>query len=281
MIIVTGAKGQLGSDVCSHLKRNNIHHLGIDIDILDITDANAVEDFFEEKDFDVIIHCAAYTAVDKAEDEKDICLKVNSTGTENLAKICGKKNKLMIYVSTDYVFDGSGNSPHKASEATSPLNVYGESKLQGEKAVTEYCSDKHFIVRTSWVFGEQNRNFIATMLRLAKTRDTLSVVNDQIGSPTYSKHLAKLLVELTDCKNYGTLHATNEGYCSWYEFAAKAFELKNIHINLKGIPSSEYPTKAQRPLNSRLDKSCLDQIGIKRLPHWEAALKEYLSKAEI
>ncbi len=281
MIIVTGAKGQLGSDVCSILKRRNILHLGIDIDDLDITDSKAVEKFFDEKDFDTIIHCAAYTAVDKAEDEKDLCFKVNSTGTANLAKICGKKNKLMIYISTDYVFDGSGNSLRATTETPAPVNVYGESKHQGEKAVAEFCSDKHFIVRTSWVFGEQNRNFIATMLRLAKTRDSLSVVNDQIGSPTYSYHLAELLVELTGNKNYGTLHATNEGYCSWYDFAAKAFELRNMQINLKGIPSSEYQTKAQRPLNSRLDKSCLDQIGVKRLPHWETALKQYLSNTDL
>ncbi len=281
MIIVTGAKGQLGSDVCSLLKEKNVCFLGTDIDTLDITDRSSVESFFIDRDYDAIIHCAAYTAVDKAEQEKELCYLINAEGTENLARVCGEKNKLFIYVSTDYVFDGTGDLPRKTDCTTNPLNTYGESKLLGEEAVRRLCPNKHFIVRTSWVFGEQNRNFIATMLRLSKIRDSLSVVNDQVGSPTYSLDLARLLIQLISSTEYGTLHATNEGYCSWYEFAVKAFEIRNINIDISGIASEEYQTAAKRPLNSRLDKSCLDKIGIKRLPPWQDALRRYLTNIDL
>lgn len=276
MIIVTGAKGQLGGDVCALLKEKGVSHIGIDREEVDITDKNAVENFFCEKNFDVMIHCAAYTAVDKAEEESELCFKINAEGTENLAEVCKEKNAVMIYISTDYVYGGEGTAPFETNSAIKPLSVYGKSKALGEKAVQQLCG-KFFILRTSWVFGEENRNFVATMLRLSQTRDEICVVNDQIGSPTYSKHLARLILEMTGSDAYGIYHATNEGFCSWYDFAKKTFEIKNIGINLKGIPTEEYKTAAVRPKNSRLDKTCLDKAGFRRLPHWEEALKEYLA----
>lgn len=276
MIIVTGAKGQLGGDVCALLEEKGVSHKGIDRQELDITDKKAVKDYFSDKDFDVMIHCAAYTAVDKAEEESELCRKINAEGTEYLAEICKEKDAVMIYISTDYVYGGEGTEPFETDSEIRPLSVYGKTKALGEKAVTENCR-KYFIVRTSWVFGEENRNFVATMLRLAESRNEISVVNDQIGSPTYSKHLARLLLQMAESDAYGIYHATNEGFCSWYDFAKNIFEIKNININLKGIPTEEYKTAAVRPKNSRLSKYCLDKAGFSRLPQWEDALKEYLS----
>lgn len=276
MIIVTGAKGQLGSDVCRILKEKNVTHLGIDIDDLDITSKEETERFFADKEFDCLIHCAAYTAVDKAEEDKELCFKVNSVGTENLAIECEKKNAKIIYISTDYVFSGEGSEAFETDSEKAPLSTYGKSKSDGEDAVLRHCR-KHFIVRTSWVFGEENRNFIFTMLRLAKTRDEISVVDDQTGSPTYSPDLAMLLTEMAQSEKYGIYHATNEGYCTWYELAKKTFEIKGIDIKLKPIITEEYPTPAKRPHNSRLSKECLTKAGFKRLPGWEDAVERYLS----
>ena len=211
MIIVTGAKGQLGSDVCEVLTQKGIANIGIDIDDADITDLAALECFFEKNKANAVIHCAAYTAVDKAEDEKEKCFEINAKGTENLAKCCKKFSMKLLYVSTDYVFSGKGETAFSVDSEKGPLNVYGESKLQGEKAVRENL-DRYFIVRTSWVFGEKNTNFIHTMLKLSETRDTVSVVCDQIGSPTYSRHLAYLLSRMIETEKYGIYHATNEGF---------------------------------------------------------------------
>ncbi len=276
MYIVSGAKGQLGGDVCSLLKKRNLPFIGIDIDTLDITDETAVENFFTKNEVTCFIHCAAYTAVDKAENEKDLCMAVNFKGTRNIAKQCGIHGAKMLYVSTDYVFDGEGTEPFEVNDKKSPLNVYGESKYLGEKAVEEFCP-RHFIVRTSWVFGEKNTNFIATMLRLSESREEVNVVCDQIGSPTYSKHLAELICEIAKSEKYGIYHGTNDGFCSWSELAEKAFEIEDKKTKVNPINTEEYPTAAKRPFNSRLSKRSLDEAGFERLPHWEDAVREYLS----
>ncbi len=276
MIIVTGAKGQLGGDVCDLLASQGTDYTGIDIADLDITDEKAVEDFFENTKADALIHCAAYVAVDKAEDEKEICFKVNEDGTRNLAKACKQHNMKMLYVSTDYVFSGEGETPFNPDDAKGPLGAYGLSKLKGEEAVKENL-ENYFIVRTSWVFGEKNTNFIATMLRLAETRSELNVVADQVGSPTYAKDLAVLLCDMIKTDRYGTYHGTNEGFCSWYELAEKTFEVAGKDVKVNPVASEEYPTRAVRPKNSRLSKECLTINGFDRLPRWEDAVERYLN----
>ena len=275
MIIVTGAKGQLGGDVCDLLTAQGVEHLGIDIADLDITDEKAVEAFFDGTRADALIHCAAYVAVDKAEDEKELCFKVNEEGTRNLARACKKHGIKMLYVSTDYVFSGEGETPFLPDDVKGPLGVYGLSKLKGEEAVKENL-DRYFIVRNSWVFGEKNTNFIATMLRLAQTRSELNVVADQVGSPTYAKDLAVLLCDMIKTDRYGTYHGTNEGFCSWYELAEKTFEVAGKDVKVNPVASEEYPTRAVRPKNSRLSKACLTINGFDRLPHWEDAVERYL-----
>jgi len=275
MIIVTGAKGQLGGDVCRELEKRKISFLGIDREELDITDENSVKAFFEVNMATALIHCAAYVAVDKAEDEKELCFAVNEKGTENLAKVCKRHGIKMLYISTDYVFDGEGEAPFLPEDKKGPLGVYGLSKLRGEEAVKANL-ENYFILRTSWVFGERNTNFIATMLRLAEIRSEISVVCDQIGSPTYSKDLAALICDMIVTELYGTYHGTNEGFCSWYDLAKKAFDTATKKITVKPVTSEEYPTKATRPKNSRLSKECLTQSGFKRLPPWEDAVERYL-----
>lgn len=275
MIIVTGAKGQLGGDVCRELEKRKLPFLGIDREELDITDKNAVKDFFEKNKASALIHCAAYVAVDKAEDEKELCFSINESGTENLAKECKRHGIKMLYVSTDYVFDGRGEAPFLPDDKKGPLGVYGLSKLKGEEAVKANLYN-YFIVRTSWVFGEKNTNFIATMLRLSETRSEISVVCDQVGSPTYAKDLAVLLCDMIVTEKYGTYHGTNEGFCSWYELAKKTFENTNKKITVIPVTSEEYPTRATRPKNSRLSKECLTEAGFEKLPLWEAAVERYL-----
>lgn len=275
MIIVTGAKGQLGGDVCDLLKKQNIPFIGIDKEELDITDKNKVDSFFEINNADALIHCAAYVAVDNAEDEKEICFAVNEKGTRNLASACKKKSIKMLYVSTDYVFSGDGDKPFETDGKKGPLNAYGLSKLKGEEAVKEILCN-YFIVRTSWVFGERNTNFIATMLRLAETRNEINVVCDQIGSPTYSRDLAALICQMIKTEKYGTYHGTNEGFCSWSDLAKKTFLVAGKDIRVNPVSSEEFPTKAIRPKNSRLSKKCLDEYGFGRLPHWENAVERYL-----
>ena len=277
MIIVTGAKGQLGGDVCEALTQKGISNIGIDIDDVDITDFPALERFFEKNQADAVIHCAAYTAVDKAEEEKEKCFLINAKGTENIAKCCKKFSMKLLYVSTDYVFSGKGETAFAVDDEKGPLNVYGESKLLGEKAVTEN-TDRYFIVRTSWVFGEKNTNFIHTMLKLSETRDTVRVVCDQIGSPTYSRHLAYLLSRMVGTEKYGVYHATNEGFCSWHELASFSLQYAGKRTNVLPVFSKDYPSKAVRPLNSRLSKKSLDKAGFSRLPTWQDAVKEYLDK---
>ena len=275
MIIVTGAKGQLGGDVCEALTQKGIANIGIDIEEADITDLSSLERFFEKNKADAVIHCAAYTAVDRAEEEKEKCFAVNTKGTENIAKCCKKFSMKLLYVSTDYVFNGKGDTAFSVDSEKGPLNVYGESKLLGEKAVAENL-DRYFIVRTSWVFGEKNTNFIHTMLRLSETRDTVSVVCDQVGSPTYSRHLAYLLCRMIKSEKYGIYHATNEGFCSWYELASFSLAYAGKDTKVLPVYSKDYPSKAVRPLNSRLSKKSLDKAGFSRLPSWQHAVREYL-----
>ena len=272
MILITGAAGQLGTDVVAELQKRNVEHIGIDIADLDIIDADAVHAYITEKKPQSVIHCAAYTAVDSAEDEAELCFKVNATGTENIAKVCSEIGAEMIYISTDYVFDGKGEIPYETDAVKAPIGVYGKSKLAGEDAVLKYIPQMHYIVRISWVFGKHGNNFVKTMLRLAETRDELNVVADQVGSPTYTPDLAKLLADMALSKKYGAYHATNEGYCSWAEFATEIMRQSNSSCKISPITTEQYPTKATRPKNSRLSKVRLDEAGFERLPTWQDAL---------
>lgn len=275
-IIVTGAKGQLGSDVVLQLNKIGAEAVEADLPELDITDADSVERFIAQSGADGVIHCAAYTNVDSAETERELCGKINIDGTLNLAKACEKQGIKLIYISTDYVFSGEGTEPFEVDSPKTPCNYYGVSKLEGEKAAMSECL-KCFIVRISWVFGENGRNFVKTMLRLSTERDEISVVCDQIGSPTYTKDLAKLLCEMIASEKYGIYHATNEGICSWAEFASAIMEYSGAKTKIKPISSSEYKSVAVRPANSRLSKKSLDDNGFERLPHWQDALKRFLN----
>jgi len=277
MIIVTGAAGQLGVDIVKELKKRNVEHVGIDIEQLDITDCVAVSDYFHKLKPKSVIHCAAYTAVDKAEDEQELCFKVNADGTENIVKACNEVNAELIYISTDYVFGGEGDTPYETDAVkTSISSVYGASKLAGENVVLKLLN-KYYIVRISWVFGHTGSNFVKTMLMLSETRSELNVVSDQIGSPTYTPDVAKLLCDMALTGKYGVYHATNEGFCSWAQFAEEIMHQSSKSCIINHITSAEYPTKAIRPKNSRLSKKSLDDAGFNRLPTWQDALGRYIS----
>lgn len=303
-ILVTGVGGQLGFDVMNELAKRG--HEGIGSDILsevtsidapyvqmDITDGDAVSKNIKEIKPDAVIHCAAWTAVDAAEDEdkQEKVFAINSTGTENIAKVCKEIDVPMMYISTDYVFDGQGEKPWEPDcKDYKPLNVYGSSKLKGELAVSGIL-DKYFIVRIAWVFGKNGSNFIKTMLNVAKTHDKLTVVNDQIGTPTYTFDLARLLVDMIETDKYGYYHATNEGgYISWYDFTKEIFrqavklgrtEYSEEKVQVSPVTTAEYGvSKAARPFNSRLDKSKLVKNGFKPLPTWQDAVERYLKEIE-
>lgn len=276
-VLVTGVKGQLGYDVMAELAKRNIEAIGVDIDEMDITDKISVEKVIGEAAPDVVVHCAAYTAVDAAEDNEALCRRVNADGTRNIAEVCKKLDCKMVYISTDYVFDGQGTRPWEPDDERHPLNVYGQTKYEGELAVQENLS-KYFIVRIAWVFGKNGKNFVKTMLKLAETHDKLTVVNDQFGSPTYTYDLARLLVDMIQTDKYGIYHATNEGICTWYEFACEIFRQAGVKIEVTPVPASEYPTKAKRPENSRLDKDKLTENGFERLPSWQDALGRYIKE---
>jgi dTDP-4-dehydrorhamnose reductase len=276
-VLVTGCGGQLGFDVAKRLQEENIECIAATRAEMDITNFAKTEEFILSKHPDCVIHCAAYTAVDKAEDDEAACRSVNSEATGCIARACQKIGAKLIYISTDYVFSGEGDKFYETDDAPSPLGVYGRTKLEGELLVKAALA-KYFIVRISWVFGKNGKNFIKTMLRLAKTHDALTVVGDQIGSPTYTKDLAELLVKMAQTEKYGTYHATNEGICSWADFAKKIFELSGKKVKVEPIPSEQYPTRAKRPHNSRLSKKSLDEGGFSRLPNWEDALKRYLDE---
>ncbi|WP_238858717.1 dTDP-4-dehydrorhamnose reductase [Clostridium sp. YIM B02569] len=275
MILVTGVNGQLGYDVIKELNKRNEECIGIGREELDITNSTATYEYIIKLKPKCIIHCAAYTAVDKAEDEEKICSKVNVYGTENIAKACKKIDSKMIYISTDYVFNGKGNIPFEVDGNKESLSVYGKSKYEGELKVKEIL-DKYFIVRVSWVFGINGNNFVKTMLKLGEKKESLSVVCDQIGSPTYTADLAPLLCDMAVSEKYGIYHATNEGFCSWAEFAKEIMRKANLNCNINPIPTSEYPTKAVRPFNSRLSKKSLLDNGFNILPNWKDALDRFL-----
>lgn len=274
-ILVTGSTGQLGSDVVKELLKRGYSTLSPNRSEFNLCSEDSIRNYILNSNCEAIVHCAAYTQVDKAEDEKDLCIKINATATKHIVKCAKILDIPMIYISTDYVFDGTKDGKYTENDETNPINIYGESKLAGEKYVQEIL-DKYYIVRTSWVFNINGKNFIETMLRLSKANNQLSIVNDQIGSPTYTKDLSRLLVDMLETSKYGLYHATNEGYCSWYEFANTIFKLANINIDIKAINSNEYASRAKRPMNSKLSKDKLIEYGFKPLPHWEDALKDYL-----
>ena len=278
-VLVTGVKGQLGYDVVNELEKRGLEAVGVDIQEMDITDADSVNRVIGEAAPDAVIHCAAYTAVDAAEDNVEICRKVNADGTQNIANMCKKLDIPMIYISTDYVFDGQGERPWQPDDERAPLNVYGQTKYEGELAV-QNTLDKYFIVRIAWVFGVNGKNFIKTMLNLGKTRDHLTVVNDQFGSPTYTYDLAKLLVDMIQTDKYGIYHATNEGICTWYEFACEIFRQVGLNVSVAPVTADQYPAKAKRPSNSRMSKDKLEENGFDRLPTWQDALERYLKEIQ-
>lgn len=278
-VFVTGVKGQLGYDVMNELEKQGLEGIGVDIDEMDITDADQVNKVIKEAAPDAVIHCAAYTAVDAAEDNEEICRKVNAQGTENIAKVCEELDIKMMYISTDYVFNGQGERPWEPDDEREPLNVYGQTKYEGELAIEEHVK-KFFTVRIAWVFGVNGKNFIKTMLNLGKRHDHLTVVNDQTGSPTYTYDLARLLVDMIQTDKYGRYHATNEGLCTWYEFACEIFKQAGMDVSVAPVSSDEYPAKAKRPSNSRMDKSKLTANGFQPLPTWQDALSRYLKEID-
>lgn len=276
-VLVTGVKGQLGHDVVLELEKRGMEAIGVDVDEMDVTDASEVDRVIKEAAPDAVIHCAAYTAVDAAEDNEATCRRVNADGPRNIAKVCRDLDVKMLQVSTDYVFSGQGERPWEPEDEKEPQSVYGQTKYEGELAVQELL-EKYFIVRIAWVFGIHGQNFVKTMLRLAETHDTLRVVNDQFGSPTYTHDLARLLVDMILTDKYGVYHATNEGDCSWYEFACAIFKEAGLSVNVIPVTTEEYGARAKRPANSRMNKEKLTQMGFERLPAWQDALRRYLQE---
>lgn len=280
-VLVTGVKGQLGYDVVRELQKRGHEAVGVDIDEMDITDAAAVEQVMMKTQPEAVIHCSAYTAVDCAEDDTEICRRVNVDGTENIAKICKKIDCKMLYLSTDYIFSGDGERPWEPDDEASPLNAYGQSKYDGELALKKYV-EKYFIVRISWVFGINGNNFIKTMLRLGRENGAVKVVDDQIGSPTYTFDLARLLVDMIESDRYGAYHATNEGICSWYEFAKEIFRAAGMNdVSVTPVKSGEFPVKAKRPKNSRMSKEKLVANGFSLLPAWQDAVARYIKELNL
>lgn len=278
-VLVTGVKGQLGHDVVKELEKRGIEAVGVDIQEMDITDAASVSRVIHGAAPDAVIHCAAYTAVDAAEDNPEACRRVNAEGPRNIAQVCRELDIRMMYISTDYVFSGEGTRAWEPEDPKEPKSVYGRTKYAGELAVQEIL-DKYFIVRIAWVFGINGKNFVKTMLNLAKTHDTLRVVDDQYGSPTYTYDLARLLVDMIQTEQYGVYHATNEGICSWYEFACEIFKQAGAKVKVIPVSTEEYGAKAARPSNSRMSKDKLMENGFERLPSWQDALKRYLAALE-
>ena len=275
-VLVTGVKGQLGHDVVNELEKRGHQAIGVDVEEMDITDETAVKTVITGAAPDAVIHCPAYTAVDAAEDHEDLCRRVNALGTGYVASVCRDLNCKLMYISTDYVFNGQGTRPWEPDDERQPLNVYGQTKYEGELAVETL--EKYFIVRIAWVFGVNGKNFIRTMLNLGQTRDSLTVVDDQIGSPTYTFDLARLLADMIETDRYGRYHATNTGLCSWYEFACEIFRQAGMKVKVSPVSSQEYPAKARRPANSRMDQRKLGENGFEPLPPWQDALGRYLEE---
>lgn len=276
-VIVTGVSGQLGYDVVKELTRTGHQAIGADRNQLDITDEASVSSFIDHNKPDAIIHCAAYTNVDGAETDREGAYQVNALGAKYLAQSAASIGAKMVYVSTDYVFNGSATEPYEVDHPTNPLGVYGETKLEGEKFVQEIL-DKHFIVRTAWVFGINGNNFVKTMLKLGSERDEIGVVHDQIGSPTYTVDLAKFLVELIETNKYGIYHAANEGVCSWFEFAKEIFKQSNMEVKVNPLTSEQFPRPAARPKYSVMSKKKITEEGFTSLRDWKEALQEYLKE---
>lgn len=274
-VLVTGANGQLGHDICLKLKEQNIEHIGACRNDFDLLDKDSIYNFIKAYMPNVIIHAAAYTAVDKAEIEKDTCLAINADATGYIADICKEIDAKLIYISTDYVFDGTKKTPYETTDVTNPINFYGETKLLGEENIKKLMS-KYFIVRTSWVFGINGNNFVKTMLKLARANKELSVVCNQIGSPTYTEDLAQLICSMCKTEKYGTYHASNTGVCSWAEFAGKIMEYSGNDTIINDI--THYETLAKRPENSVLSNKSLIDGGFETLPLWTDALKRYIKE---
>lgn len=274
-ILVTGYGGQLGYDVVQECERHGLTVKGCGRKELDITKRDSVFSLIDSYKPDAIIHCAAYTAVDKAEDDKENCWNVNVEGTRYLVEAAKKLNAKFVYISTDYVFNGNGENPFNEDDQPDPIGYYGLTKYEGEKVVQSLI-EQYFIVRVSWVFGINGNNFIKTMLKLSETRNELNIVGDQIGSPTYTVDLARLIVELIKTNKYGIYHATNEGFTSWAEFAQEIFKQTDRKMLVNSISSEEYPTRAIRPKNSRLSKQKLVENGFTPLPTWQDSLARYL-----
>lgn len=290
-IFVTGVNGQLGHDVVNEASLRGYEVIGSDIQEngagnyvqLDITDKCAVEKTIIELKPDIIVHCAAWTAVDAAEDKPEIVDKINHLGTQYIANVAKVIDAKMVYVSTDYVFDGLGERPWEPDDKNyAPLNVYGQSKLDGELAVSSTL-EKFFIIRIAWVFGLNGKNFIRTMVNVGRTHSEVSVVNDQIGTPTYTFDLARLLVDMIETEKYGYYHATNEGgFISWYDFCCEIYRQAGISAKVNPVSTEEFGlNKAKRPFNSRLSKAKLVQAGFKPLPDWKDALSRYLQEAKL
>ncbi len=275
-VLVTGVKGQLGYDVVKDLKKRGHEPIGVDREEMDLMNNDAIREFIMNTRPEAIIHCAAYTAVDKAEEEVEVCYQVNAEATKVIAECAKELDITLIYISTDYVFDGTKEGEYVETDVPNPINVYGASKLLGEQYVQQLL-EKYYIVRISWVFGENGNNFIKTMRRLGSERDELNIIHDQVGSPTYTADLAPLLVDMMETNNYGIYHATNEGTCSWFEFANEIFKQSNIEVKTNPITTDQYPTAAKRPMNSRMSKDKLTEFGFALLPSWEEALNNYLN----
>lgn len=274
-VLVTGYGGQLGYDVVRQLEMRGIECRGVDVGDFDLTDGEAVKAYVTDYAPDVIVHCAAYTAVDKAESEPEVCAKVNGVGTMNMVRAALAVGAKLVYISTDYVFSGDGDQPFEVDEPYQPRNVYGLSKVQGEMAVRSLMT-RFFILRTSWVFGKNGKNFVRTMLRLGAEKPQLSVVCDQIGSPTYTRDLARVICDLVPTEKYGIYHVRNEGYVSWAEFAQMIMRRAGLPCQILPVPTSEYPTPARRPLNSRMSAKALADAGIQPMPSVASALDRFL-----
>lgn len=277
-ILITGSKGQLGHDLMNELAKRGIEYVGVDVEEMDITDGDACRRVITDAAPDAVIHCAAYTAVDAAEENVELCRKINAEGTKNIAEVCHDLDIKMMYISTDYVFNGEGTRPWEPDDHREPLNIYGLTKYEGEVYI-ERLVKKFFTVRIAWVFGVNGKNFIKTMLRLGEERGAVSVVDDQIGSPTYTYDLARLLVDMIQTEEYGRYHATNEGLCSWYEFACEIFRQAGMNdVKVTPVDSSQFPAKAKRPKNSRMNREKLVEKGFTPLPTWQDALSRYLKE---
>lgn len=278
-ILITGASGQLGSDICALLDRRGLEFQGINHTELDIRSRSAVAEKVCAYRPDAVIHCAAYTAVDRAEDEPEACWAVNVDGTKNIALACRETGAKMLYISTDYVFSGDKEGPYQTTDGALPRSVYGRSKLAGELAVQSLL-ERCFIVRISWTFGKNGNNFVKTMIRLAEKGTAVNVVCDQTGSPTYTADLAPLLCDMVMTDKYGIYHATNEGECSWADFAEAIFRCSGRDAAVGRITTDQYPARAVRPRNSRMSKRSLSEAGFARLPNWQDALVRYLREWE-